>query len=100
MRASNLCRPALLLLLVLLTIAATAAAGDHDFRRDFDVTWGGNARFRDGEREVELSLDRRTGSHGAWLSRRMQILCIGLNLSQRLISLLQPVESAGEDDEP
>jgi hypothetical protein len=41
MRASNLCRPALLLLLVLLTIAATAAAGDHDFRRDFDVTWGG-----------------------------------------------------------
>jgi hypothetical protein len=78
MRASNMCRPALLLLVTLLT----------------------NARFRNGEREVELSLDRHTGSHGAWLSRWMQILCIGLELLQRLISLLRPVESAGEDDEP
>lgn len=42
---------------------AAAAAGEHDFRRDFEVVWGkGNARFRDGGREVELSLDERTGA--------------------------------------
>jgi hypothetical protein len=85
MRASDLCRPALLLAL----LAAAAAAGDHDFRRDFDVTWGeGNARFRDGGREVELSLDRRTGAR---LQSKERYLFGRFDIEIKLV----PGESAG-----
>ncbi|KAG2613950.1 hypothetical protein PVAP13_4KG381250 [Panicum virgatum] len=55
--------PCRLALLALALAVAAAAAGGHDFRRDFDVVWGeGNARFLDGGRQVELSLDERTGA--------------------------------------
>ncbi|XP_004966140.1 xyloglucan endotransglucosylase/hydrolase protein 24 [Setaria italica] len=86
MRASGLCWPALLLLLAL---TAVAAARDHDFRRDFDVTWGeGNARFRDGGRQVELSLDRRSGAR---LQSKERYLFGRFDIEIKLV----PGESAG-----
>ena len=83
MRGSRPCRLALLLL------AVAAAAGGHDFRRDFDVVWGeGNARFRDGGREVELSLDERTGAR---LQSKERYLFGRFDLEIKLV----PGESAG-----
>nr|CAB3468894.1 unnamed protein product [Digitaria exilis] len=89
MGASGLCWPALLLLVVVALALPPAAAGDHDFRRDFDVVWGqGNARFRDGGREVELSLDERTGAR---LQSKRRYLFGRFDLEIKLV----PGESAG-----
>uniref|UniRef100_A0A0E0HI60 Xyloglucan endotransglucosylase/hydrolase n=1 Tax=Oryza nivara TaxID=4536 RepID=A0A0E0HI60_ORYNI len=57
--------PAALVAVVAAAVTAAAAAGhgDHNFHRDFDAVWGkGNARFRDGGRMVELTLDEQTGA--------------------------------------
>uniref|UniRef100_A0A0A9CP76 Xyloglucan endotransglucosylase/hydrolase n=1 Tax=Arundo donax TaxID=35708 RepID=A0A0A9CP76_ARUDO len=67
MRASGPWRLVVALVLAVTTSAVAVDAyrggGDHNFHRDFDVAWGeGNARFRDGGRLVELSLDERTGA--------------------------------------
>ncbi|KAG0515921.1 hypothetical protein BDA96_10G318500 [Sorghum bicolor] len=84
----------LLAVTVVLSVAlslATAAAGggEHNFRRDFDVVWGaGNARFRDGGRTVELSLDERTGAR---LQSKQRYLFGKFDLEMKLV----PGESAG-----
>ncbi|CAL4966634.1 unnamed protein product [Urochloa decumbens] len=93
MRASGLTRLYLLLVLVLVLLAVAAAAagasGEHDFRRDFEVVWGeGNARFRDGGREVELSLDTRTGAR---LQSKQRYLFGRFDIDIKLV----PGESAG-----
>jgi hypothetical protein len=50
-------------LAVAVAVAATRAAADRSFHRDFDAVWGRrNARFLEQGRVVELSLDERTGS--------------------------------------
>ncbi|KAL6873683.1 hypothetical protein ACP4OV_013765 [Aristida adscensionis] len=57
--------PRFLAVLAVLAAAAAGAVagGGHSYHRDFDVVWGqGNARFRDGGRAVELSLDERSGA--------------------------------------
>ncbi|WVZ78722.1 hypothetical protein U9M48_026385 [Paspalum notatum var. saurae] len=80
----------LLPLLVALVVAAAASgADDHNFHRDFDVVWGaGNARFRDGGREVELSLDARTGAR---LQSKRRYLFGRFDLEMKLVA----GESAG-----
>ncbi|XP_062229683.1 xyloglucan endotransglucosylase protein 7-like [Phragmites australis] len=91
MRASGPWRLAVLALAV--TTAAVVDAyrdgGDHNFHRDFDVVWGeGNARFRDGGRLVELSLDERTGAR---LQSKDRYLFGRFDLEIKLV----PGESAG-----
>ncbi|CAN6162880.1 unnamed protein product [Urochloa humidicola] len=91
MSASGLCQLALLILLLSLAAAAAAAevSGEHDFRRDFDVVWGeGNARFRDGGRQVELSLDTHTGAR---LQSKQRYLFGRFDIDIKLV----PGESAG-----
>ncbi|GJN39240.1 hypothetical protein PR202_gb28345 [Eleusine coracana subsp. coracana] len=93
MRASGLWRLAPLLVLVLAAAATAVDAshrgGEHDFHRDFEVTWGeGNARFHDGGRVVELSLDERTGAR---LQSKQRYLFGRFDLEIKLV----PGESAG-----
>jgi hypothetical protein len=71
------------------TATEAVAGGDHNFQRDFDVVWGaGNARFRDGGRTVELSLDERTGAR---LQSKQRYLFGKFDLEMKLV----PGESAG-----
>ncbi|KAJ1256008.1 hypothetical protein BS78_K112600 [Paspalum vaginatum] len=78
-----------LLLFVVVALAAAAPGAGHNFHRDFDVVWGaGNARFRDGGREVELSLDARTGAR---LQSKRRYLFGRFDLEMRLVA----GESAG-----
>ncbi|GJM97571.1 hypothetical protein PR202_ga14506 [Eleusine coracana subsp. coracana] len=93
MRASGLWRLAPLLVLVLAAagtaVDASPRGGEHDFHRDFEVTWGeGNARFHDGGRVVELSLDERTGAR---LQSKQRYLFGRFDLDIKLV----PGESAG-----
>lgn len=72
-----------------LVAATTDAGGEHDFHRDFEVTWGeGNARFRDGGRLVVLSLDERTGAR---MQSKDRYLFGRFDLDIKLV----PGESAG-----
>jgi xyloglucan:xyloglucosyl transferase TCH4 len=81
----RVCRLAPFFLLVL----TVAGGGHHDFRRDFEVTWGqDNARFRDGGRVVELSLDERTGAR---MQSKDRYLFGRFDLDIKLV----PGESAG-----
>ncbi|XP_066372108.1 xyloglucan endotransglucosylase protein 1-like isoform X2 [Miscanthus floridulus] len=88
-RLSRLLALALPFVATLAVATATAAGGDHNFQRDFDVVWGaGNARFRDGGRTVELSLDGRTGAR---LQSKQRYLFGRFDLEMKLV----PGESAG-----
>jgi len=88
-RLSRLLSLALPFVATLAVATATAAGGDHNFQRDFDVVWGaGNARFRDGGRTVELSLDERTGAR---LQSKQRYLFGRFDLEMKLV----PGESAG-----
>ncbi|TVU07778.1 hypothetical protein EJB05_41147 [Eragrostis curvula] len=91
MRASGFRRlaPFLLVLAAAAVVDASYRGGDHNFHRDFDVVWGeGNARFRDGGRLVELSLDERTGAR---LQSKERYLFGRFDLEIKLV----PGESAG-----
>ncbi|KAL6603229.1 hypothetical protein ACP70R_043590 [Stipagrostis hirtigluma subsp. patula] len=92
MRASLLWRLGVLVVAVVVTVEAHrggGGGGGHDIRRDFDVVWGeGNARFRDGGRMVELSLDERSGAR---LQSRERYLFGRFDLQIKLVA----GESAG-----